>query len=223
MSQKKETRLMKQGQVDHGARRDVRLFRNNVGQAWQGRRLKYQPGQFHKVERGDVILSEARPVEFGLAVGSGDLIGRGGLEEVAAGPGADGLADLGLVFEHGENDDAAVWGVLMDFAKDIQSTTTRQADVEKQHLGFFVAHGEGGEHAFRIGKRTRGSEATPGRAEAFEAAAEGVVIFDKPDLDGIGVAHSGRVRVMRVPWPGWLRMWSSPCSVAARSRRLDRP
>jgi hypothetical protein len=75
MSQKKETRLMKQGQVDHGARRDVRLFRNNVGQAWQGRRLKYQPGQFHKVERGDVILSEARPVEFGLAVGSGDLIG----------------------------------------------------------------------------------------------------------------------------------------------------
>lgn len=75
MSQKKETRLMKQGQVDHGSRRDVRLFRNNVGQAWQGRRLKYKPGDFHKVERGDVILSEARPVQFGLAEGSGDLIG----------------------------------------------------------------------------------------------------------------------------------------------------
>lgn len=75
MSQKKETRLMKQGQVDHGSRRDVRLFRNNVGQAWQGRRLKYTPGQMHKVERGDVILSEARPVSFGLAEGSGDLIG----------------------------------------------------------------------------------------------------------------------------------------------------
>jgi hypothetical protein len=75
MSQKKETRLMKQGQVDHGSRRDVRLFRNNVGQAWQGRRLKYKPGDYHKVERGDVILSEARPVQFGLAEGSGDLIG----------------------------------------------------------------------------------------------------------------------------------------------------
>lgn len=75
MSQKKETSLMKQGQVDHGSRRDVRLFRNNVGQAWQGRRLKYKPGDFHKVERGDVILSEARPVQFGLAEGSGDLIG----------------------------------------------------------------------------------------------------------------------------------------------------
>ncbi len=75
MTQKKETRLMKQGQVDHGSRRDVRLFRNNVGQAWQGRRLKYKPGDYHKVERGDVILSEARPVQFGLAEGSGDLIG----------------------------------------------------------------------------------------------------------------------------------------------------
>lgn len=75
MSQKKETILMKQGQVDHGSRRDVRLFRNNVGQAWQGRRLKYKPGDYHKVERGDVILSEARPVQFGLAEGSGDLIG----------------------------------------------------------------------------------------------------------------------------------------------------
>lgn len=74
-TRKSETNFMKRGQLSHGARTDVRLFRNNVGQAWQGKRLKYKPGQTHTVKSGDVILSEARPVTFGLAVGSHDLIG----------------------------------------------------------------------------------------------------------------------------------------------------
>lgn len=74
-NRKNETDFMKQGQLDHGSRPDVRLFRNNVGQAWQGKKLKYQPGAIHRVQRGDLILKEARPVTFGLAVGSADLIG----------------------------------------------------------------------------------------------------------------------------------------------------
>ena len=111
----------------------------------------------------------------------------------------------------------------MDVTEDFEAAATWKADIEQQHLGFFSALSEGGEHAFSIGKGARRSEAAPGCAKAFEAAAESVVIFDKPDVDGIGVAHSGRVRVMRVPWPGSLWMWRSPCSVAARSRRLERP
>lgn len=47
-----------------GSREDTRLFRNQVGGAWMGK------------PRGDVLLlSEARFVQCGLVVGSGDLIG----------------------------------------------------------------------------------------------------------------------------------------------------
>lgn len=44
-----------------------RLFRNNVGQAWQGRVIE----QGHSY----LVLADPRPVRFGLASGSGDLIG----------------------------------------------------------------------------------------------------------------------------------------------------
>lgn len=51
------------------------LFRNNTGQAWQGRRLQnLRPGQVFRYEQGMVVLREARPVKFGLE-GSGDIIG----------------------------------------------------------------------------------------------------------------------------------------------------
>lgn len=47
-----------------GSRDDTRLFRNQVGGAWMGK------------PRGEVLLlSEARFVQCGLVVGSGDLIG----------------------------------------------------------------------------------------------------------------------------------------------------
>ena len=45
----------------------TRLFRNNVGVAWQGRMLKNN--------RGTVILENARPLHAGLMKGSADLIG----------------------------------------------------------------------------------------------------------------------------------------------------
>lgn len=47
-----------------GSRPDTRLFRNQVGGAWMGK------------PRGKILdLTEARFVQCGLAVGSGDLIG----------------------------------------------------------------------------------------------------------------------------------------------------
>lgn len=45
-----------------------RLFRNSVGQAWAGR---YKA----RLANGDVVISQASAVKYGLCVGSGDLIG----------------------------------------------------------------------------------------------------------------------------------------------------
>ena len=53
---------------------DVMAWRNNTGQAWQGARISRAPGALVKVERGMVILRDARPVSFGLS-GSPDIIG----------------------------------------------------------------------------------------------------------------------------------------------------
>lgn len=50
-----------------GARRDTRLFRNTVGEGWQGEVVKR--------EGTTVLLRRARYVTFGLAPGSHDLIG----------------------------------------------------------------------------------------------------------------------------------------------------
>lgn len=46
---------------------DIRLFRNNVGEAWQG-------GNF-TIRDGRLVSGHARRVAYGLAVGSSDLIG----------------------------------------------------------------------------------------------------------------------------------------------------
>lgn len=54
----------------HGSRADVRLFRNTIGEGWQGTRI-YPPG----VTRDLIVLKNARYVTFGLAPGSADLIG----------------------------------------------------------------------------------------------------------------------------------------------------
>ena len=49
-----------------------RLFRNNVGEAWQGR--------WAKQENGNVLIQHPRRIVFGLAPGSGDIIGLRSLE-----------------------------------------------------------------------------------------------------------------------------------------------
>lgn len=60
----------------HGARPDVRLFRNHVGLAWHGRVIGHakHDGLVH-VPAGTLLLQGARQVSAGLALGSADLIG----------------------------------------------------------------------------------------------------------------------------------------------------
>lgn len=54
-----------QVQLCHDA--DVRLWRNNVGEAWQG--------QATRLLNGDILIKNPRRVRYGLATGSSDLIG----------------------------------------------------------------------------------------------------------------------------------------------------
>ena len=63
----------------------ARLFRNNTGVAWMpaGRGsnvIKIKRAGMFQCHPGDVIVRKARPVKFGLAVGSPDLVGWSPLE-----------------------------------------------------------------------------------------------------------------------------------------------
>lgn len=55
----------------------VRIFRNNVGQAWAGNAIKVSAQNRHtlRLEVGDVVIRYARPLHAGLMKGSGDGIG----------------------------------------------------------------------------------------------------------------------------------------------------
>lgn len=69
-----EKRVLADTLVALSAEPDTLLWRNNTGQAWQGRRVEGRPGSTVKLEHGMVILRNARPIRFGLE-GSGDIIG----------------------------------------------------------------------------------------------------------------------------------------------------
>jgi len=58
-----------------GGRRDVRLFRNNVGVAYMGKAVTIQKPTAVRLEPGDVVIRGARRVKFGLHAGSADLVG----------------------------------------------------------------------------------------------------------------------------------------------------
>lgn len=51
-----------------------RLFRNNVGRAWQGKWHRHPGGQVN-LAPGTVIIQHARPIQVGLCDGSSDIIG----------------------------------------------------------------------------------------------------------------------------------------------------
>ena len=53
----------------------VRLFRNNTGQAWQGKTTRFTKPATIIVGAGDLLIRAPRPVNFGLCEGSSDLIG----------------------------------------------------------------------------------------------------------------------------------------------------
>jgi len=50
------------------------VYRQNTGQAWQGRPCDVPVGEYIKVLPGMKILAEARPISFGL-LGAGDAVG----------------------------------------------------------------------------------------------------------------------------------------------------
>jgi len=58
-----------------GRMRSIRLFRHNVGEAWQGKSTKITRAGLVHVQPGDVVISRARRINFGLMVGGGDLLG----------------------------------------------------------------------------------------------------------------------------------------------------
>lgn len=77
MADKSEKQIQAEIFRDLGSRKDVRIFRNNVGVAWQANtRIRITPNNTAtKLYPGDLVLRGARPVHFGLLEGSSDLIG----------------------------------------------------------------------------------------------------------------------------------------------------
>jgi hypothetical protein len=76
----KEANLMRVIMLATGKLRNVRLFRNNTGQAWQGKSKTYPvstapvqvwlpPGHRY------IIITDPRPIDAGLYEGSSDLVG----------------------------------------------------------------------------------------------------------------------------------------------------
>ncbi|MBU8540832.1 VRR-NUC domain-containing protein [Falsiroseomonas tokyonensis] len=62
-----ETPTLQDIRLALGREQDLRLFRNNVGSGWQGKKLREGPGW--------ITLGDPRRVSFGLFPGSSDLIG----------------------------------------------------------------------------------------------------------------------------------------------------
>jgi hypothetical protein len=53
----------------------LRLFRNHVGVAFQGKPIRFGEETTVKVKPGDVLIRQARTVKAGLVTGSSDLVG----------------------------------------------------------------------------------------------------------------------------------------------------
>lgn len=66
-----ETNLTRRIMLAIGKVKNIRLFRNNTGQAWQGTSKKFVTEKGRRY----LILYDPRPVDAGLCEGSSDLIG----------------------------------------------------------------------------------------------------------------------------------------------------
>ena len=69
-----ETAILKRTLLAIGKLANVRTWRNNTGMAWMGRTVRIHRAGKVIVNPGDVVIRDARPVQFGLK-GSGDIIG----------------------------------------------------------------------------------------------------------------------------------------------------
>jgi hypothetical protein len=67
----KESNVWKTIMLAAGKAGNVRLFRNNTGQAWQGTKKQF----INEGGRRKLILTDPRPIDAGLCEGSSDLIG----------------------------------------------------------------------------------------------------------------------------------------------------
>jgi hypothetical protein len=67
----KENNLMRVIMLAVGKCKDLKLFRNNTGQAWQGSKKIFEERNGRRV----LILYDPRPIDAGLCNGSSDLIG----------------------------------------------------------------------------------------------------------------------------------------------------
>lgn len=73
ISQKSESRISKEVLVELGKRPDCRLFRNNIGTAIQGQRVK---GNIESSGDSVVVIKGARYVKYGICnPGGSDLLG----------------------------------------------------------------------------------------------------------------------------------------------------
>ena len=63
-----EQNVMKTIQLYAARIKSLRLFRNNTGTAWTG-------NETVRLQNGDLLIKDPRPVHFGLFKGSSDLIG----------------------------------------------------------------------------------------------------------------------------------------------------
>lgn len=70
-----EAAILQAIRLDLGREPDLKLFRQNVGEGWQGVKIDARPGARVLVTPDMVILDRARRVQFGMHRGSGDLIG----------------------------------------------------------------------------------------------------------------------------------------------------
>ena len=71
-----ESRVLRQILRNHGARPDLRLFRNNVGTGWAGDQVQRGANSLPiRLGPDDVVIRNARPLHAGLCPGSSDLIG----------------------------------------------------------------------------------------------------------------------------------------------------
>lgn len=74
MAKRSEKAILNDTLVAVSAMPETLVYRNNTGQAWQGRKLDTFPGQWIEVKQDMVVLEDARPIRFGLN-GSGDIMG----------------------------------------------------------------------------------------------------------------------------------------------------
>lgn len=72
----KENNLLKEIQIKL-SKLGWRLFRNNTGSAWvgYGKPIRIKETGKYFIEAGSVVLQKARPIDYGLVKGGGDLFG----------------------------------------------------------------------------------------------------------------------------------------------------